>query len=490
MSEQALFSEGRANDLGYGNLKDYLVEVTGLAFYREKDRELAEKVGKRLDALHLTSYSAYLTLLKAGTEGGTELDELVADLTIGETYFFRIEEQFQALRQVILPALIQRNAGRRQLRIWSAGCSIGAEAYSLAILLGREFAGQLVGWDVSIIGTDINRKFLSQAREGRFGDWALRSTDDETKNLCFQRDQKMWRIRDEFRRGISFQYHNLAKHPYSLLHNLGAFDLVLCRNVMIYFSREGITDCVGRFWKSLVEGGWLLVGHAEMNQESFRAFHTINFPGTVLFQRPGESGQSTAPAWSAPASLPDPPAWAPLSPVLAPWAPPAPTWVGPLHADSSSPVVREMSPAALPTSAEAPPAIRLIRELADRAQWPQAAERCRALIDEDRLNPLGHFYQALVLEQMGQLQEADGALNRAIYLDRDFVLAHYHRGLLLQKGDDSASVIRSFRNVVDLLGRLPPETPLPEGDGISAADLRELAEMQLQVLEHAMRRAP
>jgi chemotaxis protein methyltransferase CheR len=107
---------------------------------------------------------------------------------------------------------------------------------------------------------------------------------------------------------------------------------------------------------------------------------------------------------------------------------------------------------------------------------------CRTLIEADRLNPLGHFYQALVLEQMGQLREADVALNRVIYIDRSFVLAHYHRGLLLQKIEDPAGAARAFRNVLDLLAALEPDTMLAEGDGISASALRELAQMQLEVL--------
>jgi len=259
MSREALSPDLLVADVYYRNLKNYLIESTGLAYYLDKDSELAEKIAKRLEALNMSGCSAYLALLRDGQAGEAELDELVADLTIGETYFFRHEEQFDALRRTILPDIIRRNAPRRQIRIWSAGCATGAEAYSISILLRREFAGQLAGWDVSIVGTDINRRFLAQAREGHFGDWALRGTGEEIKSTCFLQSARSWRIRDEYREGIALQYHNLVKHPYpSLLHNLAAFDLILCRNVMIYFSHEVIQDCINRFWNSLVDGGWLL----------------------------------------------------------------------------------------------------------------------------------------------------------------------------------------------------------------------------------------
>lgn len=472
MSRDALSPDLLVADVYYRNLKDYLIESTGLAYYLDKDVELAEKIANRLEALNMSGCLAYLALLRDGQAGEAELDELVADLTIGETYFFRHEEQFDALRQTILPDIIRRNASRRQIRIWSAGCATGAEAYSISILLRREFAGQLAGWDVSIVGTDINRRFLAQAREGHFGDWALRGTGEELKSDCFLRSARTWRIRDDYREGIAFQYHNLVKHPYpSLLHNLAAFDLILCRNVMIYFSHEVIRDCVNRFWNSLVDGGWLLVGHAEFNPEFFRPFRTINAPGTVLFERAGEPPKQ--PAYQVDV-------WTPESaaPATAPWQPPSlPDLPLLLRRPPVAPAATDMN------GAPGNPLTVRIRELADRAQWEAADALCQTLIGEDNLNPLGHFYHALVLEQMGRRQEAERALNRAIYLDRDFVLAHYHKGLLLQNGEDLAGAARSFRNVLTLLRPMSLDRRLAEADGISAADLAELAQMQLEVLE-------
>ena len=127
-----------------------------------------------MSARGLSDGHAYLDLLLDGASGEVELDGLITELTIGETFFFRHKEIFDALRDVVLPDVLRRNQQSRRLRIWSAGCSTGAEPYSVSILLKRELGKELAGWEVHIVGTDINRDFLARAREGRFDDWAER----------------------------------------------------------------------------------------------------------------------------------------------------------------------------------------------------------------------------------------------------------------------------------------------------------------------------
>jgi len=160
----------------FARLKQHLIEATGLAYYAEKDLDLARKIAERLGKLQLVDCASYLARLTDLHDGQTELDIVIEALTIGETFFFRHREMFDALRDVVLPDVIARNQLQRRLHIWSAGCSIGAEPYSLSLLLKREMAAQLQDWETSIIGTDINRDFLARAREGIFEEWAFRAT--------------------------------------------------------------------------------------------------------------------------------------------------------------------------------------------------------------------------------------------------------------------------------------------------------------------------
>ena len=156
-------------DPGFPHLKSRIIERTGHFYYQDKDDLLWERVRKRLRATGLADSTQYLNLLDDAISGPAEWGKLEAEITIGETFFFRYAEQFAALRETILPEIIDRKGGTQRLRIWSAGCSTGAEPYSLAILV-KEILGERLGtWRVSIVGTDINDSFLHLARQARFG---------------------------------------------------------------------------------------------------------------------------------------------------------------------------------------------------------------------------------------------------------------------------------------------------------------------------------
>jgi chemotaxis protein methyltransferase CheR len=475
-------------DPAYRRLKDHVVAATGLAYYADKDADLAGRLAQRLDRVGLADCGRYLAVLEDGARGEAELDALITDLTIGETFFFRHREMFDALRTTVLPDLIARNEASRQLRIWSAGCATGAEPYSLAILLRRDLAARLAGWDVTIVGTDINRDFLARARAGQFEEWAFRATPDDVKRACFEAAGMAWRIRPEYQDGVAFQYHNLVTHPFpSLLNNLFAFDLILCRNVTIYFNLDIVRRLIGHFHQSLVAGGWLLVGHAEPNMELFREFRTVNPPGAVLYQK--SHAPSTGVPWLP---LPSTPLETYPGVASAPqaWVPPVLPWLGesapatPGHGafDRMVPDVRPNAPPSAPVPAPRSE-LEMVKALADRGEWEQAVRRCESLLTRDKLSPTTYFYQALVLEQMGRHAEAENALRRAIYLDRQFILAHYYLGLLLQKQANLPQAVRAFKNVRQLLVGTPPDLVFADGDGITAAELDQLTHMHLEVLE-------
>ena len=198
----------------YPRLKQHVLGSTGWLITRTKDTELAHRMGGRLACLGLRDCSDYLNMLCEPLRGPAELDALIAAITIGETYFFRHQEHFDSLRDLVLPGLAAQNRAHRSLRIWSAGCADGPEPYSLAILLKREMAHQFGGWQTTILGTDINRHCLARTREGKFEEWAFRSTPEDVRRSCFQSEGKRWGILPEYREGVSFQYHNLVEHAF------------------------------------------------------------------------------------------------------------------------------------------------------------------------------------------------------------------------------------------------------------------------------------
>src|SRR6266404_3668794 len=337
-----------------------------MTYYADKDADLARRVGRRLSSTGAPDCSTYLDILRDPLRGARELDELIAEVTIGETHFFRHREHFEALRNLVLPDLIAQNRAHRRLRIWCAGCADGPEPYSLAILLKREMSCELLGWEVAILGTDINRRSLARAREGKFEEWAFRSTPEELKRVCFLKEGGLWSIAPEYKECVSFQYHNLVEHSFpSVVNNLFCFDLIVCRNVMIYFGPDGMQRTILRFHNCLVPGGWLLVGPSEPNMTQFSPFRAVNAPGVTLYQKPDPSPAAGGAEAFTMTSFP------PLRPVL-----------------SAEVSVRLASETVHPTLADA-------RRHADRGCWEDAARCCEQLLERDNLSSTVHFYHGL-----------------------------------------------------------------------------------------------
>jgi chemotaxis protein methyltransferase CheR len=451
---------GLLTSASYRELKRQVLEYSGLSYYFDRDEDLAARMSRRLVARGCVDAGTYLQLLR---QDPAEFDCLVGELTIGETYFFRQPEQFTMLRDTILPEILERKRPTSQLRIWSAGCATGAEPYSLSILLRLEFGPQIEGWDVSILATDINVEFLAQAREGLFGAWALRETPQEIKARCFEAEGKRWRLRPEFARQVVFQHHNLMSAATPSLESL-PFDLIVCRNVLIYFSQDTILAVARNFFETLTPGGWLLVGHAEPNQQTFAMFQALTSPIGTAYRKAAES----------------------LSPTRSIFTLAGLSNAAPVGLPPSEPPVTDRSrchPAAAPVVGRKPPQLQVhdVRILADRGNWKLARDAANQLVNDEPLNASAHFTLGLILEHGGENDAARDTLRKAIYLDRSFALAHYHLGILQQLSGDEASAGRSFSTVLRLVDSKPGTEPLPHGDGITAAELGDLAKMHLEL---------
>ena len=466
----ALENHSLSTDGCFLALKEYLIAGTGLSYYCRRDSELADHISRHLKKLRIKDCSSYLQLLESGSEGAKELDNLIEDLTIGETFFFRHTDLFNALEHSILPAIIEKNKTRRSLRIWSAGSSIGAEAYTMSILLRRQLGHLIHGWEVTIIGTDINRAFLTRAAEAQYEKWALRGIDEEIKQQCFSCNGKTWTLNSEFKQGVSFQHHNLAMHPFpSVMHNLFDFDVILCRNVMIYFNQKVIASIVGKMRDCLVDGGWLLVGHAEHNAEIFRDYCMVPFSGATGYQRVDTRDMlRQSPQWQPTAHM----ALQKLT-----------------FASAPKPTTSIPKPQALPREAAVPQnetlasKLAAIRTLTNRGEIEHADVQCRELLKAHKLDPACHLYHALVLEQLNQHSASEQSLRRAIYLDRDCILAHYYLGLSLRRTARGAEAARSFLNARRLLGAWDRSRVVDESNGLTVGELDDLISLHLDTFD-------
>ena len=296
------FSPLEASDsAGFEQLKTYVVEQTGLAYYRNKDRELAYKFSRRMEKIQLTDYRDYLAHLQAEA-GRDERELLIQELTIGETYFFRYQEQFDAVRDQLLPELIKGVCAERQrLSVWSAGCATGEEIYSLAILLNSAFP-QLQSWDVSLLGTDINRDFLRQAETAVYRKWALRNSSDVFLQQYFLRQDQEWHLLPAYRKGVQFRAHNLILDDIAALTPVGGFDLIFCRNVLIYFDQDTYRRLISAFYRALRPGGWLVLGPAELTPLSCEPFASHALSRLSCFRKEGPARDAEMTSFSVQAS--------------------------------------------------------------------------------------------------------------------------------------------------------------------------------------------
>jgi chemotaxis protein methyltransferase CheR len=294
------------------------------------------------------------------------------------------------------------------------------------------------------------------------------------RHSCFQNKGKQWEINPEFKTGVSFQFHNLVEDPFPPpVSGFLAFDLIVCRNVMIYFGPEQSRRIVRQFHDALEPGAWLVVGPSEPNMTYFTFFRAVNEPGVTLYQRPA------LPAGDRPEASALPEVFLPFAPGGGASQPAAP--LAGAAARPALPVVPELAPA--PTLAD-------LRQRADQGDWEGAARFGKGLTETDNLNPLAHFHYALVLEQMGDYAASERSFRKAIYLDRQTALAHYHLGLLLQSRGHRRQAMRCFDNTLEVLASRPGDSLLLEAGEITVAELSKLVRMRLEILRAEVAKEP
>ncbi|MEO8636572.1 MAG: protein-glutamate O-methyltransferase CheR [Gemmatimonadales bacterium] len=265
-------------------LTDLLEERFGLNFVGARQELLESRLRVRLEALHLDSLRAYYHFLRAHPEREAEFTELSRRLTNNETYFFREAAHFNAITQQIIPSLAAE-LRIRPLRILSAACSSGEEAYSLAIRLvdaGFELSG--IRWEID--ACDISPARLEMARQATYDSLSFRACDDETKSRCFREVNGRFEVKERYRRGVRFFHANLAAPLTGV--GWGTYDIVICRNMLIYFSETAFDRLIARFAQWIAPGGYLFLGHAESLFERSTDFTPVHLPETMVYRRIGQ----------------------------------------------------------------------------------------------------------------------------------------------------------------------------------------------------------
>jgi chemotaxis protein methyltransferase CheR len=464
---------------------EFVARRIGLHFPRERWSDLTRGACAAAQEFRFDDPATFLQWLVSTPITTNQIEILASHLTVGETYFFRDAKQFEFLEQFVFPALIRsrRDAGR-SLRIWSAGCSSGEEAYSIAILLAK-LIPDIPDWHITILATDINPRSLRKASEGTYTDWSFRDTPLWVKENYFKRSkQGRFELLPEIKKMVAIRCLNLGEDAYpSLFNNTNAMDVIICRNVLMYFTSERMKNVVDHFYRSLVDGSWLIVSACEASQTLFSEFVTVNSQGAT-FYRKGASGVEAATIVTTvreeqtvfPVAMDDIgksdeegeassaiPHTVSLEEAAA------------FYACGQYTEAAETIIALFADGDTEPKTMALLARIyANQGRLAEAMEWCQKAITADRLNPSFYYLRATILEEQSQHEEAETCLKQVLYLDQDFVPAHFALGnLTLRKGKTSESR-RHFQNTLKLLGDFPPEQVLPEAEGITAGRLREI----------------
>jgi chemotaxis protein methyltransferase CheR len=433
------------SDPDFGAIAGLLTAEFGVAFPPAR-RVFAEAAIRRaLGLARERNLASYRERLRAEP---ALLRALIAEVTIGETYFFRDAVQFDAIRTLVLPDIVQRRTGEVPLRIWSAGCSTGEEAYSLMMLVHDCGLAQRT----LLLATDVSSTSIETARRGQYGAWSFRRDVADWRERCFVRTGKRWTISAAHRR-VEFMVHNLMQPAPTSIIAGGGFDLIVCRNVLLYFDRKTVERAAHLLADALAPGGWLLMSPTDPPLPAELGLETVLTPAGIIFRRPIATEPTVAAAW--------------------------PSRV----AQGAAETVVVAAPLPPRDEVVAVPRLRALRRSArddvsaaqlDVSDAPRAS---RVKVDAE-----AYVERALSFLDASQPHQAAASARRALFLDRSLAVAHLTLARALRLTGSRSAAQRALRRGAALLEAHAPEEAVRGAGGASAGTLSAVAAAEFELL--------
>jgi chemotaxis protein methyltransferase CheR len=447
------------NTTDYQQIFDAIQARTGLRLHNGRFDEAARAVDGVLESEHLADVQDLLLVLGSAPFTDPLWQRLIQAITVGETYFFRDEGQFDALRMHILPRLIadRQKTGYRQLRLWSAGCASGEEPYSLAMLL-HDLIPNIETWNITILGTDINFAFLERARSGLYRASSFRGeTPEYIQHHWFKTTPDGFQLDRTIRDMVGFVPLNLASTDLSSENFTLNMDLIVCRNVTIYFDQTTVRQIVSRLYRALNEGGSLIVGHSELSTTLYHEFSMRSYEKVIFYQKcPAADVRSSRAPVPSPARRRSTPRRA-----VAPPKPEPP-------ADKESPDLEA--------------AWTQAKQAADREEWAEALDYLAQVETRHLFRPEFHYLRGLVQMAAGNADEALWAWRQALYCDPTFALAHYSLGELFAQLGDTKLAVRHWHQAQAAVAEVDPQHQLLFAEDITVEMLQGLLTARFSLL--------
>lgn len=460
------------NDEEYAVISASLVRMAGLVFDTSRRGAITAIVCERMEQTNHPSVASYLAFVESAL-GMTERQQLLDAVTIQETHFFRNLPQVEALRRDVLPDLLRRSrSSGRPLTIWSAGCSTGEEPYTIAMLL-VEILQESGPYPVRIISTDVSAAALDVARAGVYSGRTIQLAEPGAVERWFdERSDGSFSVAQPVRDLVEFQLQNLVidEPPFSA----GEVDLIVCRNVTIYFGRETTTKLVSSFHRLLTVGGYLLLGHAETLWQISDQFSLLPVGEAFIYRNEVSPGPRRSVA-AAPASPANPSTRASASS-------PLPRRVmqnvlrvpglRPRHSSRPEPKPpQEVVPIAAPSPLED---LLRARDALTAGQYAEAATLAERATAEHPMLVEGYIIEGRALSNSGDDDGALAALRKAVFLDPSAAHAHFLLATTLSRVGDPSGAALSFASAAETLPSASAETLSELLDGRAVSDLVDL----------------
>jgi chemotaxis protein methyltransferase CheR len=489
------------SDIILQQLSEFITSNLALYFPKERWDDLERNIANASKEFGFDNVEKFILHILSTPLTLEHVEVLAASLTISETYFWREPQTFEALEKTIIPGLVQkRQKGEKRIRIWSAGCSTGEEPYSIAMALDRTIP-DIKDWNVSILATDINPKILHKATTGEYGQWSFRGVPQWLKEKYFvQKSNNRFEIIPEIKNMVRFEYLNLAEDIYpSSLNDTNAMDIIYCRNVLMYFTQDRFRQVVRGFYKSLMQGGYLIVSASELSIQNFLDFVPINFPGMVLYRK--SSGKiENQHKFISDTTYPEPVLFQTSMEPVQPFESTKPI---PLEKESDVPKTKDI-PEQIVSKYEvslksysqgnyadvieklqndghsSEEQVLLIRALANQGKLAEAMQSCEKAIAADKIDPRLYYLYATILKEKNLLEEAITSLKHAIYLDPEFILSYYSLGNIYKQLGNARNAKKYYDIVLSILNKCNQEDIVFESEGLTTGRFREIINASLQ----------
>jgi len=272
-------------DHAFSEMREFIYQYSGIYLTDSKRQVLESYLSDRLQVLQLSGGDQYLQYLKTQVNQNGEMQRLMDAISSSETRFFRNQPQLSAFQQVVIPEIVEkkRQEGNKRLRILSAGCSSGEEPYTLMMILDYHFPQIFQEFRVDLIGTDISTKVLQMAVRGVYSDFALYQVEEQYVKKYFRRERDNFRLNEDIKKRVKFYQINLMEQE--KMKALGQFDVIFCRNVLIYFERSSKSKAIQTFYQILQPDGYLFLGRSESLFGVHHPFKLVHFVRSIGYKK-------------------------------------------------------------------------------------------------------------------------------------------------------------------------------------------------------------